>query len=416
MNEWTSSTLREHINLLTGHPFESKKYSNDKHDVKLLRGDNIIQGGLRWQDVKRWSKSETKDFERYQLKVDDVVLAMDRPWIGAGLKYASISLDDLPCLLLQRTARLRGGKGLDTRYLKYIIGSLSFSKYIQRITTGSVVPHISSNQIKDFPVLLPPIAEQKNIAEILCSLDKKIELNNKINSKLEGMAKLIYDYWFVQFDFPNANGKRYKSSGGKMVYNEELKRDIPDGWKVKKMGDVLEKNTNKFSLNNEKHSISTIDLSIMPSNTMCLTAKNLSNNFKTNLFKMKKFDILFGGIRPYLLKAGFAPFDGLNTGTVHSYSVKNKNQYNFALLTMTHESMFNFAVANSKGTKMPVIGSDDLLEYKIPYNEEIIEKFNTALNFRDTIAHNIIENHKLTECRDWLLPMLMNGQVTVKDV
>ncbi len=82
---------------------------------------------------------------------------------------------------------------------------------------------------------------------------------------------------------------------------------------------------------------------------------------------------------------------------------------------MTHQSMFNFAVANSKGTKMPVIGSDDLLEYKVPYNKEIVARLNKSLNFRDKISHNIIENQKLAELRDWLLPMLMNGQASVAD-
>ncbi|MDC9620446.1 restriction endonuclease subunit S [Xenorhabdus sp. XENO-7] len=101
---------------------------------------------------------------------------------------------------------------------------------IQRITTGSLVPHISLKQIRDFPVNLPPIEDQKKVVATLGSIDKKIELNNHINSELEAMAKTLYDYWFVQFDFPDTNGKPYKTSGGKMVYNPTLKREIPEGW------------------------------------------------------------------------------------------------------------------------------------------------------------------------------------------
>jgi type I restriction enzyme, S subunit len=219
---------------------------------------------------------------------------------------------------------------------------------------------------------------------------------------LEEMAKTIYNFWFVQFDFPDKHGKPYKTSGGNMVWNEELKRKIPEGWQVTEMSKLLVKNNVKYDYKGLGYD--TIDLSVMPSSTMCLTERNHSDSFSTNLFYLKKFDILFGAIRPYLLKAGFAPFDGLVTGTVHSYRAIKKEYYSFALLTMIQESVFKYAVSNSKGTKMPVIGSDDLLGYKVPFDESII---------KEIIAHNINENQKLTELRDWLLPMLMNGQVRV---
>jgi len=260
---------------------------------------------------------------------------------------------------------------------------------------------------------IPKKNYQDNITAVLSALDSKIELNNKINAELEQIAKTLYNYWFVQFDFPDENGKPYKSCGGEMVWSDELKREIPKGWEIKEMNKLLTKNTEKFDFVDNKNDIDTLDLSVLPSATMCLNEKNSSSAFGTNLFKLNKFDILFGGIRPYLLKAGFSPFDGLVTGTVHSFRVKNENEYNFAILTMTHKSMFDFAVANSKGTKMPVIGADDLLTYKVAYNGEILKTFNEYIQFREIIAHNIIENQKLVELRDWLLPMLMNGQVRV---
>ena len=183
MSERRSVILGGEIDLLTGFPFESKKYSDDINDIKLLRGDNIVQGKLRWDDVKRWPLAEISNYHSFELQADDVVLAMDRPWIGAGLKFSAVSKNDLPCLLLQRTSRMRGGKNLDTRYLKYIIGSPWFSKYIQKITTGSLVPHISARQIKDFSCELPNLIEQQKIASVLSALDSKIELNNRINTE-----------------------------------------------------------------------------------------------------------------------------------------------------------------------------------------------------------------------------------------
>ena len=179
------------------------------------------------------------------------------------------------------------------------------------------------------------------------------------------------------------------------------------------MNKLLIKNIVKFNFNSNK-SIDTIDLSVMPSSTMCLNQKNSSDFFTTNLFILNKFDILFGAIRPYLLKAGFSPFDGLVTGTVHSFKTKNENFYNFALLTMVSNSMFDFAISNCKGTKMPVIGADDLLSYKVAFNEQVAIKFNKFLEFKHLIINNIQQNQTLAELRDWLLPMLMNGQIKVE--
>ena len=126
--------------------------------------------------------------------------AMDRPWIEAGLKYAAISKHDLPCLLVQRTARLRGGPKLDIGFLRYLIGSLEFTQHIHAITTGTAVPHISGRQIKDFAFTLPPLAEQKAIAAVLGALDDKIELNRRMNATLEAMARALFQSWFVDFD------------------------------------------------------------------------------------------------------------------------------------------------------------------------------------------------------------------------
>ena len=228
MSKWVTRKLGNEIDFLTGFPFKSVGYLNE--GIKLLRGDNIAQGKLSWGDAKMWPISEQKAYKIFELQESDVVLAMDRPWIDAGLKYAAISKYDLPCLLVQRTARLRGKDHLDTKFLKYVIGGPQFTQYIQYITTGSIVPHISGEQIKDFSLQLPPLDIQKKIAAVLTALDAKIDCNNRINAELEAMAKTLYDYWFVQFNFPDHNGKPYKSSGGKMVYNSTLKRQIPAGW------------------------------------------------------------------------------------------------------------------------------------------------------------------------------------------
>jgi type I restriction enzyme S subunit len=129
---------------------------------------------------------------------------------------------------------------------------------------------------------------------------------------------------------------------------------------------------------------------------------------------MEKGDILFGSIRPYLKKAGIAPFDGAVAGTVHNFKCINNDYYNFLVMTLCSENMFNYAVNNSKGTKMPVVGSDRILDYPIAFNSDIVKKFN-VLNLKDIVCNNIIENHELASLRDFLLPLFVSGQVSFKE-
>lgn len=198
--EWVKTTLGAEVDMLTGFPFKSERYTDSPESIALVRGDNIVQGVMRWDGVKRWPLSERSEHTLYELEEGDVILAMDRPWIEAGLKYAAVSKHDLPCLLVQRTARLRGGPRLDTRFLRYLIGSREFTQHIHAITTGTAVPHISGKQIKDFSFARPTLAEQKNIAAVLGALDDKIELNRRMNATLEAMARALFQSWFVDFD------------------------------------------------------------------------------------------------------------------------------------------------------------------------------------------------------------------------
>jgi type I restriction enzyme S subunit len=198
---WVDRTLGAEIDLLAGFAFKSAQYTIDEDDIRLLRGDNIIQGCLRWDDVKRWPADDIGDYERYQLEEGDVVLAMDRPWVKAGLKHATISSDDLPCLLVQRTARLRGGANLDNRFLKLLIGSEAFTSHILGVQTGIGVPHISGQQIKDFEFARPPLAEQRRIADNLDSLHEQTQrlaaIYSRKHAALEALKKSLLHQAFT---------------------------------------------------------------------------------------------------------------------------------------------------------------------------------------------------------------------------
>ena len=197
-SEWREVRLGDLVDLLTGYPFQSKSYVEDAFAPRLLRGDNVGPGSLRWEGVKRWPEQMAVDLNQYWLREGDVVLAMDRPWIEAGLKYASVRRSDLPSLLVQRVARLRGTTDLETSFLRYLIGSSAFTKHILGVQTGTTVPHISPSQIKSFLFRLPPVQVQRAIAHILGTLDDKIDLLCRMNQTLEETARMLFKSWFVR--------------------------------------------------------------------------------------------------------------------------------------------------------------------------------------------------------------------------
>src|SRR5690554_4650030 len=222
-NTWREVQLGDHVDLLTGYPFKGKQFTQDDNDIRLLRGDNVAQGFLRWNEAKRWSREEYEAYSSCHLQKGDVILAMDRPWISAGLKYAWIKDSDLPCLLVQRVARLRGTDGLLTDYLRYVIGSHDFTNHVLSITTGVNVPHISGRDIKAFRFKLPPEPVQERAVSILSAYDDLIENNTRRIEILEEMARRLYEEWFVHFRFPGHEEVSFKES--------EL-GEIPEGWEV----------------------------------------------------------------------------------------------------------------------------------------------------------------------------------------
>lgn len=188
---WRETNLGAEVDLLAGFAFKSKQYSQSVDDIRLLRGDNIIHGRLRWNDVKRWPASDMGDYGRYQLSVGDVIIAMDRTWIKSGIKYAEIGPADLPCLLVQRVARLRPKSTLFQRFLLHLIGSAQFRKYVVSIQTGTGVPHISGKQIADFAFWRPPVHEQWAISGRLDQLSSDVHrLESVCMTKISALTEL----------------------------------------------------------------------------------------------------------------------------------------------------------------------------------------------------------------------------------
>lgn len=164
-----------------GFPFKSAQYCRQTEGVRLLRGDNIVQRNLRWDGARYWPTRSAAEFVLYSLRPGDVVLAMDRPWIDAGLKVSALRDADCPALLVQRVARLRARDGLDQGFLRWLLYSQSFTNHVLAVQTGTAVPHISGEQIRDYRFLMPPLGDQRTIAGVLGALEDLIDTNRRLS-------------------------------------------------------------------------------------------------------------------------------------------------------------------------------------------------------------------------------------------
>ena len=300
----------------------------------------------------------------------------------------------------------------DPKFVYYGMFRDDFFKHMMRGSKGTKMPRGDKNQIMDF--ILPRLDKpaQQKIAAVLSALDAKIELNNRINAELEAMAKTLYDYWFVQFDFPDKNGKPYKSSGGKMVYNEALKREIPEGWEDKELSDIAN-----------------ITMGQSPS------GDSYNDNGHGTVFFQGCTD--FGGrfptIRQYTTKPNRlakqndillsvrAPVGTLNIADVPCCigrglsALNSKDGFNGFLFYVMEYFKRIFDRRNAEGTTFGSITQNDLYSLKLVYpNQKQLKSYDAIVaQFNFMILNNHKKNQQLAKLRDWLLPMLMNGQVKV---
>lgn len=307
-------------------------------------------------------------------------------------------------------------KGNDVEYIYYLLKNLKLNEY----KTGSGVPTMNRNHLHPLKIqAFLGIPTQKSIAHILSTLDQKIAINNQINAQLEQMAKTLYDYWFVQFDFPDENGKPYKSSGGEMVYNDTLKREIPKGWEVKGLGEV-EPNiiTGKTpSTQNEEFfngNIPFITIGDIRNNMFIFqTEQKLSKNgAESQSSKYLPKDSLCVSCIATVGLIGFTTQKSQTNQQINSIIFKNK--YNGPYFYLKDY----FVVGKAKtGNTFANMNKGDFANIKMIYpSSNIIEKFfqNIVYSFQK-IKNLQKQNQQLTQLRDFLLPMLMNGQVGVGD-
>ena len=386
------------------------------------RNDSKLYGGkypfIQTGDVK----NSNLYIEKYSQTYNDFGLNQSKLWpentlcITIAANIADTGILSFPACFPDSIIGFTATKGkTDVRYVKYCFDLLQ--KSIQNMSKGSTQDNLSMEKLEQLEFNCPSFENQQKIAAVLSSLDDKIALNNRINAKLEQMAKRLYDYWFVQFDFPNADGKPYKSNGGKMVWNEELKREIPEGWEVGNLYDIAEY-VNGLACQNYRPKESEKSLPVIKIREMNEGITADTEKVSASIpgkYRIYAGDILFSWSASLEIKIWTGETGGLNQ---HIFKVIPKGYFSKGYVYQQLSAyLVNFQkMAESRKTTMGHITSDHIKQSRILIPlKEIISAFNektfSIFNYQLSIEK---ETQKLTALRDRLLPLLMNGQVVVE--
>lgn len=360
-------------------------------------------GSIGWVSIKDFNKDlkyiETTEKTITSLGLEKSSTKLLQPndvIISARGTVGALAMVKKPLTFNQSCFALRSNGLINPDFLYYALKDTvaSFKKY----SHGSVFDTINLSTFNDITIPFPPLHEQQKIASVLSALDNQIELNNQINQALEDFAQILYNYWFVQFEFPNEEGKPYKSSGGKMVWNEELNREIPVGWEVKKLSSLSKVLTGKkdanFANKNGKYKFFTCSQEV----------------YKCDDFDFDGDAILIAGNGDFNVKTYSGKFNAYQ----RTYVVLPNNKIDYSLIALSVEKNILSFKANAQGSIVKFIKKGDVEEIRIiiPNSNRILDKLN---QIRKTVQQNKEQIEELSQLRDYLLPLLMNGQVTVSD-
>ena len=386
--------LGEIAEIIPGYAFKSSDFGHGKNIAIKIK--DIVPPGI---DIKNADTVDVHPGERYQLQSGDYVMAMTGATIG---KIGKIGNCEKRIFINQRVCKFIANNLCDKEYLYYVLNSDYFQKFVlNNIDSKLAQPNIGHPTLYKFENLYPTLLEQKRIASVLSNIDSKIELNRAINQNLEAMAKQLYDYWFVQFDFPNEEGKPYKSSGGTMVWNEKLKRFIPKGWESTTLG-------------NECHMYQpkTLGLSELDeaAKYKVYGANGVIGKYHTYNHENSEIAMACRGnscgtvnrTAPFSWITGNAMVIKMIDGSIHNEYIKQALQY----------ANVDGAIS---GSGQPQLTRENLNSIKLckPTRELIIRFSEQVSNIVEMYLQNESNIEELTKQRDELLPLLMNGQVSV---
>ena len=413
MKELRKIKLGELVDFQTGPfgtQFSASEYVNE--GIPVINVKNIGVGMVIRENLDYISEQTRDRLSQHILKTGDIVFGRK----GSVDRHAYIFKNENGWVQGSDCIRARKKTQVNMLFLSQYLEGNGVKKQIINAAVGSTMPSLNTDILKDVIVLLPNIEEQNRISEALKKIDDKICLNNKINDNLEQQAKLIYDYWFTQFDFPDESGKPYRSSGGKMVWNEQLKRDIPSGWTVIPFLEAASWESNsqppksEFIYEPQEGYVRFIQNRDYESNTHITyipLTKNLSIVDCLDILMDKYGDA--GAVR-YGIEGAF----NVALGKI---CVHNQNYREYIRSFLSSDGIYNFLHNSCMASTRASLNESNLAILNIPIpDEKLILEYEKLLHkMRLSILKNNDETQKLIDLRNWLLPMLMNGQSTIGD-
>ena len=392
MEAWKTYKLSDVADLTTGFPFDGHKYA--KEGIRVVRGDNVTIGSLRWDadKDKRWNEPFTRAAE-FTLQDGDIVIGMDGSRVGKN--RAQISKSDLPLLIAQRVACIRHNARSCQEFLYYQVFSDRFVEYIKAVQTGTSIPHVSLKQIGDFPVQLPSIDEQNRIAGVLRALDDKITLNNQINHNLHNLAQELFNN--------NIAENACRSSG----------------WRSASLLDIAEYLNGlamqKYPAINGEFSLPVLKIKELGQQACDANSDRCTESIPEQ-FVVKDGDIIFSWSGTLLVDFWCGGKCGLNQ---HLFKVSSDMYPNWFVYFWTKHHLDRFIrIAKDKAVTMGHIKRGDLGKAEVVIPEDaVMKKLNGEIEpLISECIERRIENRKLQSIRNSLLPKLMSGELKINDL
>ena len=400
-----------------GYAFKSEKYVASSQYRLCTLGNFDSNNDFKFNDAKATYHPE--DFPKeFLLNEGDLVLPLTEQTIGLFGNSAFIPhTEKFSFVLNQRVGKVVAKENADIVYLHYLLSTNLVRDQIEATASGTKQRNTSPDKIYDVNVWVPDRENQEIIGAFFHKFELKVQNNRHICSALEAMAKTLYDYWFKQFDFPNADGKPYRSSGGEMVWNDQLKREIPKGWEVGNLYDIgIPVNglaCQKYRPKEGEESLPVVKITEMHDGITSDTERVSINIPEKN--KIYDGDILFSWSATLEVMYWFGGDAGLNQ---HIFKVNPKGMFSKEYVYHQFSSyVINFVkMAEARKTTMGHITTDHLEQSRVVLPpSDVIGKFTEIIRpIHQKIGQCKKENLELTQLRDWLLPMLMNGQATVE--
>lgn len=413
--------LGEILDVTRGASLRGEYYATEGDYIRLTCGNFDYQNNCFKENTSKDNLYYIGEFRsEFLMKKGDIITPLTEQAIGL-LGSTAIIPESGKYIQSQDIAKIVCKEDLlDKDFAFYLISSTIVKQQLSAAAQQTKIRHTSPDKIKDCIVWIPKLTEQKCIGKLLRTLDSKIELNRAINQNLEAMAKQLYDYWFVQFDFPNAEGKPYKSSGGKMVWNEKLKREIPKGWDTAFVKDVATtysggtpKSTNAEYYDNGKIpwiNSGELNSSIITKTINYITESGL-NNSSAKLYPCNSILVAMYGATAG--KVSLLTFEACSNQAVCGVMPIIDEMLFYVYFHIS--SLYNHFITLSTGSARDNISQDTIKNILLPLpTNKIAKEFNKQIRcLYQMMINNCQEIDILTKQRDELLPLLMNGQVSV---